>query len=84
MIASIATLIHDTYLPLYMREVLGLSNTSVGLPARLGRQCARLHVPAASVPARPALRRWLVPPSPSHPTACEGWSQLAPWQIVSA
>ena len=29
MLASIATLMHDTYLPLYMTEVLHLSNTSV-------------------------------------------------------
>ncbi len=30
MLSSIATLIHDTYLPLYLQDVLGLSNTKVG------------------------------------------------------
>lgn len=30
MLCSIGTLIHDSYLPLYMRDVLGLSNTKIG------------------------------------------------------
>lgn len=29
MLSSIATLIHDTYLPVYLQDVLGLSNTRV-------------------------------------------------------
>ena len=29
MLSSIATLIHDTYLPLYLQDVLGMSNTKV-------------------------------------------------------
>lgn len=28
-LCSVATLIHDTYLPLYLQDVLGLSNTRV-------------------------------------------------------
>jgi hypothetical protein len=28
-LSSIATLLHDTFLPLYMSEVLGMSNTTV-------------------------------------------------------
>ena len=28
-LSSVATLIHDTYLPIYLSEVLGLSNTKV-------------------------------------------------------
>ena len=31
MLCSVATLIHDTYLPVYMQDVLGLSNTKVSL-----------------------------------------------------
>jgi hypothetical protein len=35
MLSSIATLIHDTYLPVYLQDVLGLSNTRVrGSPLR--------------------------------------------------
>ena len=30
MLCSIATLIHDSYLPVYAQDVLGLSNTSIG------------------------------------------------------
>ena len=30
MLCSIATLIHDSYLPIYAQDVLGLSNTSIG------------------------------------------------------
>ncbi len=30
-LCSVATLIHDTYLPIYLSEQLGLSNTKVGL-----------------------------------------------------
>lgn len=33
MLSSIATLIHDTYLPVYLQDVLGLSNTRVSTPA---------------------------------------------------
>ncbi len=29
-LCSIATLIHDSYLPVYAQDVLGLSNTSIG------------------------------------------------------
>lgn len=29
MLCSVATLVHDTYLPVYMQDVLGLSNTKV-------------------------------------------------------
>jgi MFS-type transporter involved in bile tolerance (Atg22 family) len=29
-LSSIATLLHDTYLPLYMSEVLHMSNTKMG------------------------------------------------------
>lgn len=32
-LSSVATLIHDTYLPLYLQDVLGLSNTKVSTPA---------------------------------------------------
>ena len=31
-LCSVATLIHDTYLPIYLSEQLGLSNTKVKLP----------------------------------------------------
>ena len=30
MLCSVATLIHDSYLPIYAQDVLGLSNTSIG------------------------------------------------------
>ncbi len=29
MLCSVATLIHDTYLPVYLQDVLGLSNSKV-------------------------------------------------------
>ena len=32
MLSSVATLIHDTYLPLYLQDVLGMSNQKVGAP----------------------------------------------------
>lgn len=32
MLSSVATLIHDTYLPLYLQDVLGMSNQKVGTP----------------------------------------------------
>lgn len=32
-LSSIATLLHDTYLPLYMSEVLHMSNTKAGVGA---------------------------------------------------
>ena len=30
MLCSVATLIHDTYLPVYMSDVLGMSNSKIG------------------------------------------------------
>lgn len=43
-LSSVATLIHDTYLPIYLSEVLGLSNTKVhkpGLGYRVRDSCAK-------------------------------------------
>jgi hypothetical protein len=34
-LSSVATLIHDSYLPVYVQDVLGLSNTKVGITRHL-------------------------------------------------
>lgn len=34
MLSSVSTLIHDTYLPLFMSEVLQLSNARVSVPGK--------------------------------------------------
>lgn len=58
MLCSVATLIHDTYLPVYMQDVLGLSNTKVrtvggvGVKSAGSRMCSSVgfgrgrHAPA--------------------------------------
>ncbi len=45
-LCSVATLIHDTYLPIYLQDVLGLSNTKVCLPYWL--PSCHSHAPCCS------------------------------------
>ena len=36
MLGSVATLMHETYLPVYLADELGVSNTNVGCPEEGG------------------------------------------------
>lgn len=52
MLSSVATLIHDTYLPLYLQDVLGMSNTKVTPSYCSGPSCA--YMPDSVIVSRPA------------------------------
>jgi hypothetical protein len=67
MLSSIATLIHDTYLPVYLQDVLGLSNTRVSSnPLRAGTDTAlasaavvaSMDVVHRQAPQRQTWSRW--------------------------
>ena len=46
-LCSVATLIHDTYLPIYLQDVLGLTNTKACLhPSRMHAWCLLVLLPA--------------------------------------
>lgn len=48
-LASIATLIHDSYLPIYVQDVLGLSNTKIGAVQGLAQFLCQLSKGASGV-----------------------------------
>lgn len=73
MLCSVATLMHDSYLPVYVQDELGLSNTKVGWPLleemgggdggpAICRRCtaSMCQQPAASPSAGP-VHQWLMP-----------------------
>ena len=63
-LCSVATLIHDSYLPIYAQDVLGLSNTSVSACIHSREVCSSMHMRMAHV-CRAATRRCV-----SHACAC--------------
>jgi len=55
MLCSVATLIHDTYLPVYMSDVLGMSNSKIGNLQAIALFLSKVRWTAPLLPLRPSL-----------------------------
>ena len=67
MLCSIATLMHDSYLPVYVQDELGLSNTKVGGSGAAADAPDAMHCAAAAPFASPHRPPPAPPPPPPRP-----------------